>query len=67
MNDKIRETIKQAQEALEQANKALSDVMQELDEEELDEEQLGQVAGAGDEDPYADYPRVPVDPLPDDR
>lgn len=65
MNDKIRETIKQAKEAVEQANKALSDVMQELDEEELDEEQLGQVAGAGDL--YADYPRVPVDPLPDDR
>lgn len=56
---KIRETLKQAQNAVEQANKALTDVMQELGDDELD-----QIAGAGN--PFGDVPRVPTQPIDDD-
>ena len=55
---KIRDSLKQAQEAVEQANRALTDVMQELDDDALDA-----VAGGGD--PFSQLPRVPtqsVDP-----
>ncbi len=47
---KIRDALKQAKEAVEQANKALADVMLELDADMLD-----QVTGAGD--PFVDIPR----------
>ena len=53
---KTREALKQAQEAAEQANKTLGNGMQELDEDELD-------AVAGGSNPYADYPRVPTQPI----
>ena len=52
---KIKETIKQAQDAAEQANKALN-AMQELGEDELEGS-----AGAGN--PFADVPRVPTQPI----
>ena len=54
---KILDSLKQAQEAVEQANKALNDAMQELDDDDLD-------AVAGGDNPYEDYPRVPTQPLP---
>lgn len=53
---KIHEALKQAQEAVEQANKVLNDVIQELDQDELD-----QVTGAGD--PFEDVPRVDIKPI----
>lgn len=53
---KIRDTLKQAQDAVEQANKALNNAMKELDDRELDT-----VAGAGD--PFEDHPRVPTQPI----
>ena len=55
-DQKIRETLKQAKDAVEQANKALADVMQELDDSSLD-----QVVGAGD--PFGDIPRVDTQPI----
>ena len=56
---KIREALRLAQDAVEQANKALNDVMQELDDDALDG-----VVGAGN--PFADVPRVPTQPIDDD-
>ena len=53
---KIHDTLKQAQEAIEQANKALNNVMQELDDNDLDKI-------AGGDNPYEDYPRVPTQPI----
>ena len=53
---KILDSLKQAQEAVEQANKALNDAMQELDDAELDNVD-------GGANPYADYPRVPTQPI----
>ena len=55
---KIRETLKKAQDAVEQTNKALTDVM-----EELDDETMNQVSGAGS--PF-DRPRVDNQPIDDD-
>jgi len=56
---KIKNAIKQAQDAVDKANKALSDVMRELDDDELD-------AVAGGDDPYADRPRVPTQEIDDE-
>ena len=56
---KIRDTLKQAQDAVQQANKALSSAMQELDDAELD-------AVAGGVDPFADVDRVPTQEIDDD-
>lgn len=56
---KIKENLKKAQDAEEQANKALGSVMQELGEDELDE-----IAGAGN--PFANISRVPTQPIDED-
>ena len=56
---KIKENLKKAQDAEEQANKALGSAMQELGEDELDE-----IAGAGN--PFANVPRVPTQPIDED-
>ena len=53
---KIIDNLKPANEAVQQANKALSEAMQELDESDLD-------AIAGGNDPFADVDRVPTQPL----
>lgn len=53
---KILESLRKANEAVDQAKKALGAVMQELDDEELE-----QVSGAGDA--YEDFPRVPTQPI----
>ena len=55
---KIRETLKKAQDAVEQANNALADVM-----EELDDETMNKVSGAGNFNPFGDVPRVPLQEL----
>ena len=52
----IIESIRRANEALEQANVALNNVMQELDDDELNA-----VTGAGDDDSF--FPRVPTQPI----
>jgi len=57
-NKKILESLKQANEAVNQAGKALSSVMRELDDDELD-----QVSGAGDG--TEEFPRVPTQPITD--
>ena len=54
---KIRDSLKQAQEAVEQANQTLTDAIQELSDDDLDKI-------AGGDNPYEDYPRVPTQPLP---
>ncbi len=59
-NKKICETLKQAQQAVEQANQAINSVMQELN---LDDLEI--VAGGGN--PFGDVPRPdpnPLDPNP---
>lgn len=55
-DQKIRETLKQAQQAVEQANQALNSVMQELDDDALN-----QVTGAGN--PFGDVPRPDPEPI----
>ncbi len=55
---KIKDTLKQAQDAMEQTEKTLG-AMQELGEDELDE-----IAGAGN--PFASIPRVPTQPIDED-
>ena len=55
---KIIDSLKAANEAVNQANQALNDAMQELDDDELD-----QVVGAGS--PFGDN-RVPVNSLDPD-
>ena len=55
-DQKIRETLKQAQQAVEQANHALNSVMQELDDDALN-----QVTGAGS--PFGDVPRPDPEPI----
>ena len=57
-NKKLDKTLKQAKDAAEQANKALS-AMEELGEDELDE-----IAGAGN--PLGNVPRIPTQPIDDD-
>ena len=52
-DQKIHETLKQAQDAAEQTEKKLENGMQELDDDALDE-----IAGAGN--PFANVPRVPT-------
>ena len=55
----ILESIKQARRAVEQANQALDNAMQELGDDELD-----MVSGAGN--PFADVARVPTQSIDDD-
>ena len=55
-NRKNRETLKPAQQAVEQANQALNSVMQELDDDALN-----QVTGAGS--PFGDVPRPDPEPI----
>ena len=55
-NQKIRETLKHAQQAVEQATHALNSVMQELDDDALN-----QVTGAGS--PFGDVPRPDPEPI----
>ena len=58
MKDKKNlDALKQAQEAVEQANQTLTDAIQELSDDDLDKI-------AGGDNPYADYSRVPTQPLP---
>ena len=60
-NKKFRDTLKQAQQAVEQANQAINSVMQELDLDDLEA-----VAGGGN--PFADIPRPDPNPMdPDPR
>ena len=54
-NQKNRETLKQAQQAVEQANQALNSV------QELDDDALNQVTGAGS--PFGDVPRPDPEPI----
>ena len=57
MKDKKNlESLKKANDAVDQAKTALNSVMQELDDDELD-----QVSGAGDS--FEDFPRVPTQPI----
>ncbi len=56
---KLAETLQNAKEAVSQADKALNDVMQELDLDELDD-----ITGAGN--PFGNLPRVPTQPIDDD-
>lgn len=56
---KILESLKQARQAVEQANQALINAMQELNDNELD-----MVSGAGN--PFADSSRVPTHSIDSD-
>ena len=55
-NKKIREALKRAQDAVTQADKALSGAIQELDDDMMDA-----VSGAGN--PFGDVPRNPTQPI----
>ena len=57
-----QEAVMKASEAVKSANDALNEAQNALKiKEELSDDELDKVAGG--DDPYEDYPRVPVQPI----